>query len=154
MKSLVCSLGIAAGIVLIAGVHNASAQITGDVEFTTAFPFAVGPATVPAGRYTIEPDLDHPEILLLTGTRASVFFQTGATESRETPSKTEVVFKRYGDSYVLKEIWIEGSSSGAEAIAGEGERHASKGRSPEPERRVSATKRVGATKKVNASRNR
>jgi hypothetical protein len=56
MRSSFRSIGIAAGILVVAGVQNASAQITDPVEFTTSFPFTVGYATVPAGRYTIRPD--------------------------------------------------------------------------------------------------
>jgi hypothetical protein len=42
MTSLVRSIGIAAGILVLAGVGTASAQITDPVEFTTTFPFTVG----------------------------------------------------------------------------------------------------------------
>ena len=56
MKSLIRSIGIAAGIVLLVGVPHAGAQIVNTVEFTTPFPFTVGAATLPAGSYTIRPD--------------------------------------------------------------------------------------------------
>jgi hypothetical protein len=109
------------------------------VEFATSFPFTVGLATVPAGSYTIRPDDDNPAILLLTGARASVMFQTISAEAREVPSKTEVVFKRYGNGYVLKDIWVEGSTIGAEATPAEGERHIAKSDS-KGEQRVAARK--------------
>jgi hypothetical protein len=140
MTSLVRSIGIAAGILMLAGVQNASAQITDPVEFTTSFPFTVGYATVPAGSYTIRPDDDNPAVFELTGGHTSVLFQTMGAQARETPPKSEVVFKRYGDGYVLKDIWLEGSDSGAEAIAVEGERHAAKHHSSEGEERVAARK--------------
>jgi hypothetical protein len=146
MTSLVRSIGIAGGILLLAGVQNASAQIVYPVEFTTSFPFTVGNATVPAGSYTIRPDDDNPAILELTGAHAAVLFQTEGAQAPETPSKTEVVFKRYGDGYVLKDIWLEGSRDGAETIAAEGERHAAKHRGPEAEQRVAARKKVAASK--------
>jgi len=136
MKSLVRSIGIAGGILLLAGVQNASAQITGPVEFTTAFPFTVGNATVPAGSYTIRPDDTDPQILELTGAHGSVFFQTDYAEAPQTPSKTEVVFKRYGNQYLLKNIWVVGSTSGAETTAVEGERHVLKGGGSASELRV------------------
>jgi hypothetical protein len=145
MRSLVRSIGIAGGILVLAGVQSASAQITDPVEFTTTFPFTVGYATVPAGSYTIRPDDDNPEILLLTGGRASVLFQTQSAAARETPSKTEVVFKRYGDGYVLKDIWVEGSSTGAQSVAVEGERHVAKLGSAS-EQRVAAQKKAQAPK--------
>ena len=67
MTSLVRSIGIAGGILVLAGVQNASAQITNPIEFTTSFAFTVGNATMPAGAYTIRPDDDNPAILQLTG---------------------------------------------------------------------------------------
>ena len=140
MKSVVRSISIASAIMLLAGVQNASAQIIEPVEFTTTFPFTVGNSTVPAGRYTLRPDDDNPGIFELTGGHTSVLFQTQNTQAKETPSKTEVVFKRYGAGLVLKDIWVEGSTSGAETIAAEGERHAAKS-SSNGEQRVAGRKK-------------
>ena len=123
---MVRSIGIAAGSLLLAGVQNASAQIVYPVEFTTSFPFTVGNASVPAGSYTIRPDDDDPAILELKGAHTFVLFQTENAVARETPAKTEVVFKRYGDGYVLKDIWLAGSNDGAETMSVERERHAAK----------------------------
>jgi hypothetical protein len=145
MRSLVRSIGIALGVLTLASVQNASAQITSTVEFTTSFPFTVGNTTVPAGNYTIRPDDDNPQILELTGKNASVLFQTDVATERETPAKTELVFSRYGGSnYVLKNIWVEGSNSGVETTPAEGERHAAKG-GAKSEQRV-AGRRKSATK--------
>ena len=127
MRSLVRSLGVATGILMFAGVQNASAQITYPIEFTTSFPFTVGNATVPAGSYTITPDDDSPAMLRLTGAHTSVFVETQNAEPRQIPSKTEVVFNRYGDGYVLKAIWVEDSNEGAETLPVEGERHMARG---------------------------
>jgi hypothetical protein len=140
-SSLVRSLGIAAGILVLAGVQNASAQITNSVEFTTSFPFTVGYATLPAGSYTIRPDDDNPAVFELTGAHESVLFETNNTQARETPKKSEIVFKRYGDGYVLKDIWVVGSDSGVEAVTVEGERHAAK-HGPQSEQRVEARKKL------------
>jgi hypothetical protein len=114
------------GILVFVGVHNASAQIGETVEFTTSFPFTAGYATMPAGSYTITPDDDSPLVLRLSGAHTSVFVETQNAEPTQIPSKTEVVFKRYGDRYVLTEIWIEGSKEGAETLSVEAEHHLAK----------------------------
>jgi hypothetical protein len=145
MKSLVRSIGIAGGILVLAGVQNASAQVTDPVEFTTSFPFTVGDATVPEGSYTIRPDDDNLEVYELTGPKGSVLFQTLNTQASRTPSKTEVVFKRYGDGYVLKDIWLEGSDIGAETVAVEGERHLARRHESATEERVAAQKKARAS---------
>jgi hypothetical protein len=145
MKSLVRSIGIAVGILTLAGVQNASAQVTDPIEFTTSFGFTAGSATLPAGTYTIRPDEDAPDILLLTGAQGSVFLPTDSAEARDVPSKTEVVFARYGSGYVLKNIWVAGSLSGAVSKMAEGERHMAKQGGSNGEQRVAAL-RVGQSR--------
>jgi hypothetical protein len=126
MRSVVRSIGIAAGFVLLAGIQHASAQIVDTVEFTTAFPFTVGLATVPAGTYTITPDEDNPNILQLRGAHTGVFFETTDVPVRQSPAKTEILFKRYGNAYVLKDVYVEGSATAVESMTAEGERHIAK----------------------------
>ena len=125
---------------MLAGVQNASAQIMDAVDFTTSFPFTVGYATVPAGSYTIRPDEDNPGILYLTGAHESVLFQTTSAQALKTPSKTEVVFKRYGNGLVLKDVWVEGEG-GSESVAAEAELHMAKQGGSEGEQRVAARKK-------------
>jgi hypothetical protein len=138
MTSLIRSIGIAGGLLVLVGVQNASAQIENGVDFTTPFPFTVGSTTVPAGSYVVKQDDDNPNLLQLTGKGVAVFFETNGAQSRQTPSKTEVVFSRYGDRYVLKDIWVDGSDTGFESVAGEGERHLAKKYASAREERVSA----------------
>jgi hypothetical protein len=144
MKSSVRSMAIAA-FVLLAGVHQASAQVTGSIEFTTTFPFSVGYGNVPAGTYTIRPDDDDPSILMLAGGRVGVLFLTESVEAREMPAKSEIVFKRYGDGYVLKDVWMQGSNTGAEAIVAEAEKHVAKRGEAKSDYRVAAL-RLDSTK--------
>jgi hypothetical protein len=146
MKALVRSLAIAGAILVFAGVQNASAQVIYPVEFTTSFPFSVGNTVVPAGSYTIRPDDDNAKVLELQGPHSSVLFQAENTQAPETPSKSEVVFMRYGDGYVLKDIWVEGSNEGAEALTAEAEQHAAKRHGMDGEQRVAARKKVDSSK--------
>jgi len=140
MRSLVRSIVVVVGVLGLAGARNASAQIIDNVDFTTSFAFTVGNSTMPAGSYTIRPDDDNPQVLLLQGKNAAALFQVEPAAALQTPSKTEVVFSRYGKSYVLKNIWIEGSDTGAETIPAEGERHAAKA-GTKTEQRVAARRK-------------
>jgi hypothetical protein len=146
MRSFARSISVAGGILLLAGVHHASAQIETSVEFTTPFPFTVGNTKVPAGTYSIRQDEDNPKILELTGGHTAVLFETGNPQARQTPSKTEVVFSRYGDGYVLKNVWVEGSDMGYESVRAEAERHAAKRGESKGEQRVAGRKKSDTPK--------
>jgi len=141
MTTVVRSIALTGGLLALAGIQNASAQIHNMVEFTTSFPFTVGSATIPAGTYTIRPDDDSAAILELSGGRVNVFFETSNVSASGKAPKTEVVFKRYGNTYILKDVWLEGSPAGAESVTAEGERHAKKSQSTESEHRVAARKK-------------
>jgi len=96
-------------------------------------------------RSLVRPDDDSPSMLRVSGIHASVFVETQNAEPSQTPAKTEVVFKRFGSGYVLKEIWIEGSKEGAETVPVEAEHHLAKNES-RGDRRVAARKRSDSTK--------
>lgn len=136
------------GLIGAVSIGTASAQIDTPIQFTTTFPFTVGNATVPAGRYIVRP-ADGEELLLeLTGlqNKASVFFEITGTQATRPDTTTEVVFKKYGDHYVLKDIFLEGSQTGAETLAVRGEKHHAKGGMTPTEHHVKATKASTMTK--------
>ncbi len=140
---------LAAGIVLLAGLHDASAQIENQLDFTTSFAFTVGNATVPAGSYTITPVEDDPWVLELKGGRTSVLIETLSATPEEVPSRDEIVFQRYGDQYVLKNIWTEGSGTGYVTETAVREEHISRHHGGAPsESRVAAHKRAKKPAKV------
>jgi hypothetical protein len=137
---------MAGGLLMLAVAQNASAQVVDQVEFTTSFPFTVGTATVPAGSYTIRPDQDNPNIFQLSGAHTGVLFETTDARAPQTPAKTEVVFKRYGNAYVLKNIYEEGSNIGAETTVAEAEHHLTKTSASATEHRIAATRKSSTTK--------
>ena len=106
------SVVIACALLVLAGIRSACAQIDLPIEFTTTFPFAVGNTTLPAGTYTVRADDEDPQVLEVSGPHAAVFFNTESAQPRQAPSTTELVFNRYGDAYVLKNVWVEGSEIG------------------------------------------
>jgi hypothetical protein len=120
----------------VLAARTASAQVTDPVDFTTTFPFVVGNTLAPAGRYELRPGGDNPQVLELTGHHIGVFFEVQPTVARRTPSNTEVVFERYGDNYVLKNVWVAGGDSGSQAVAAEREQHQMKQGNPIAEQHV------------------
>jgi hypothetical protein len=138
MTGVIRSVALAGGLLVLAGVQNASAQIAYPVEFTTAFPFTVGQASLPAGTYTIKSIDDDPAVLELRGQNVGVIFETNRISPNGSKPKTEVVFKRYGSTSILKDVWVRGSDAGFESVAAAGERHLAKTLSPAGEQRVIA----------------
>jgi hypothetical protein len=146
MKSLFRSIVLAGGMVVVASAHYASAQIIGSVEFTTSFPFTVGNTTVPAGSYTITPVDEDAQVLELSGAQTAVLFATESAEPKQTPSKDEIVFRHYGNGYVLKNVWEAGSNIGYVTQTALGERHLSKRGGTSTESRVAA-RRIASNSK-------
>jgi hypothetical protein len=124
----------------LVAVQVPSAQVTGNVEFTTSFPFVVGNTTVPAGSYTLRADDDNPEIMELRGPQTTVLFEVQPTEALDVAPQTEISFQRYGDTYVLKTVSLEGSAEGAESVTAEAERHQAKNGTPTGEEHIAATR--------------
>jgi hypothetical protein len=121
---------------------SAGIQIINRVTFSTTFPFTVGNTKFPAGSYSIRPLDDDSEIMEISSAdgKTSALFETITAELPRTPSKGEVVFKKYGDSYVLSEIYEAGSKTGAMTVKSHAERqHAKKSGAPTKES-VSTTK--------------
>jgi hypothetical protein len=145
MKSLVRSIGTAGAVLLLAGAQNVGAQIIDTVEFTTLFPFTAGNAKLPAGTYSIRPDEDNPQILELTGAHTAALVEAQSTQAGRPSSKTDVVFKRFGNVYVLKSVWVEGSSEGATIILAEGEKHAARQQGVQGEAHVAGRKKSAAS---------
>jgi len=108
------TFAFAALFTIALGVHDARAQLSGTIEFTTAFPFTVGKTTMAGGTYSISSDALDKSTLEIRGRTASAFELTRQARPRATPSKTEIVFERYGKHYILKSVWVAGSAVGYE----------------------------------------
>lgn len=115
-------------LTLFAG--KASAQIVGDLDADIPFQFHVGARELPAGEYRIrvadEADLRVMEITSADGS-TSVLFQVLDSDLQSAPSKSELIFNKYGDQYFLSKLFDEGNPSGNELIRSRDEKQISKG---------------------------
>jgi hypothetical protein len=125
----------------------AHAQVSDPIEFTTAFPFTVGNTSMPAGAYEIRRDTDNGTVYRIESSKQHIgtLFEVEPTTVNKAPAKSEVVFKRYGEGYVLKSVWEEGSSEGVQTILTEAERHHVKNGGTPTEHRIAAHKHGKAT---------
>ncbi|MCI0662563.1 MAG: hypothetical protein L0220_15965 [Acidobacteria bacterium] len=107
---------------------GAIAQITNRINFSTTFPFTVGNTKLPAGSYTIRPIENEEGVMEISSAdgKTTAFFETMATDLQKTPAKGEIVFKKYGDSYLLGEIYEAGVQTGAMTMKTHAERQLEK----------------------------
>src|SRR5271166_3899219 len=76
------------------------------------FDFQVGKASFPSGDYVFEPS-GHILIVRQAGGQQSGAMALTQSTWRTTRSKTSVLeFNRYGDTYFLAQLWIQGSMDG------------------------------------------
>jgi hypothetical protein len=87
-----------------------------EIHVNIPFSFTVGDTTLPAGEYIIRTPQDvDPHVLQLQSAdgHTAVVFISNIAHSETPPSKTEVIFKNFGDKNFLSEVWVQGNSEGA-----------------------------------------
>ena len=95
---------------------KANAQIIGDLEAKIPFQFHAGNTKFPAGEYRIHvldnSDLTMMEISSLDDS-VSALFQVRDAETKSDPTKTELIFNKYGNRYFLAKVFDEGNPYGS-----------------------------------------
>jgi hypothetical protein len=109
---LVIGVAFVGAFALLAG-RPAQAQLAEYITFRTTFPFIVGSTTMPAGAYSIRRTDDTQGVYLVSGPR-SVFLQANPTSHPPSidPAKDEVIFQKFGDQFVMSEVWEGDDSTG------------------------------------------
>jgi hypothetical protein len=142
MKSVACRVMVFTAVATVAGATFAHAQVADPVEFSTSFAFTVGNSTMPPGHYEIRRDSDNPTVYRIQESKKHIgtLFEVEPTSTSKPAPKTEVLFKRYGENYVLKSVWEEGSADGIQSVVAEAEKHHVKHGGTVTEQRISAQK--------------
>jgi hypothetical protein len=108
---------------------KAQAQILGKIEANIPFPFHVGDARFPAGKYVVHmlEDTD-PSVMEISSAddSMSALFQVEAARANSAPAKTELIFNKYGKSYFLAKLFDEGSTEGRRVVGSHYEKKISK----------------------------
>ena len=108
MKTLVYKFVVIAVLAGLSLVSNVRAQAGNAIEFKATSSFIAGEAKFPAGTYTIrqEPE-SQMEWEISSDTKGiSAFLLTDPANSTASSQKAQVTFQKYGNTLVLKEIWI------------------------------------------------
>jgi len=100
-----------AGLAVVLGVLAVSAPApvaAADIRANVPFTFTVAKKVLPPGVYNVTSGAAHS--LMLRGFGSGAFVLGQRAESATTTS-AKLVFHRYGDEYILREVWM-GSGSG------------------------------------------
>src|SRR5260370_26908410 len=100
MKKYACMVVAALSLVIGVASSFASAQITDEIKVNVPFLFYVGNTQLPAGEYRIKANVtDNPDLLEMRSAdgKMAVLIVGQAAESTNTPPKTELIFKKYGN---------------------------------------------------------
>ena len=140
MNRLVSKLWVLVMLVGALGAGVAKGQITNAVDFKAPSSFIAGEATLPAGSYSARPWSEDPSVLEISNAAGthSVLVDTESTSS-ETPAKsTGVVFAKYGNLLVLKQIVLANQKTGYGIVSKHAEKKAAKA-GPATKQTVAAT---------------
>lgn len=99
-------------VLLVPLAIDTSAQLAGPVKFQTTFAFTAGNTKFPAGAYEVRPQQSEAgvvEIYSTPGGAHGAMLEVRSSGQKEKPAKGDVIFQRYGDTYVLKTVWEGGS---------------------------------------------
>jgi hypothetical protein len=117
-----------ASLALVLGVLALSAPApvaAADIRANVPFSFTVNKEVLPPGKYDVSNSAAHS--LLIRGFGAGAVVMSQHTESA-TSTSPKLVFHRYGDEYILREVWM-GSASGYTLPETRRERELASGRS-------------------------
>jgi hypothetical protein len=112
-------LSLLIGLVFALTIYpiKANAQIIGDLEAKIPFQFHAGNTKFPAGEYRIHvldnSDLTMMELSSLDGS-VSALFQVQDAETNSEPTKSELIFNKYGNRYFLAKLFDEGNRNGSQ----------------------------------------
>jgi hypothetical protein len=95
-------------MIAAAAVH---AQSSGTLTANVPFDFIVGNQTLHAGQYTVDQGNIGGEVIVKRmGHKDAAIAMTNAIQSVALQSEARLVFRRYGNTYFLTEVWVGGAS--------------------------------------------
>jgi hypothetical protein len=112
---------------LAVSLPSALAQPSQMLTVDLPFAFQVNNKQFPAGKYQVNAEAGHAEVLLRSADcKQAIFSLSAPIESGKTREVPSLVFRRYDDRYFLAQIWMPGTSSGRGLPASTAEREVAK----------------------------
>jgi hypothetical protein len=101
-----------------AGYAQSSTPLRADIPFS----FLAGGATLAAGQYTVHQGPSRLISLKSADGKATAIVAAGTVVCAGVQTASKLVFHRYGNIYVLSQVWNEGESCGRQGTASPAER--------------------------------
>lgn len=113
MKRQIASFLGVFGLLLVAACANAQSV---NVKANVPFDFVVDNVTIPAGAYSIQSINDSigSPTLMIRGNKVGRLVGSNAAENLNPAATSHLLFHRYGDTYFLAQIWVQGERHGRE----------------------------------------
>ena|ERR1700693_507246 len=111
-KKMLTSL---AGLILLCAVATpvqAGSILNHEMTVTVPFEFTAGDRILPASDYSVQVNPERGTVLLLSEGQRPLMLLTIRKESRSAPQRGQLVFRRYGASFFLGEVWNQDSATG------------------------------------------
>ena len=96
---------------LLLAASACMAQTNGDVVAIIPFPFVVAGHTLPAGRYIVS-TMNQNTLRLHESTGPGMLVSTNDALRSGSDDSSKLVFHRYGTTYFLYQLWVEGQRQG------------------------------------------
>ena len=84
------------------------------LKFEVPFDFVAAQGTMPAGEYRVSPNEPAQGVVRLISSKGSsaAICLTHAIQSNRPSTTAKLVFNRYGDQYLLSQVWSQGTDVG------------------------------------------
>jgi hypothetical protein len=109
MKGFLYTALFTTALIGFVAVSSAQAQLPERLQFTTSFGFTVGSTHFTPGTYTVAPEDDNNlgvlRISNRNGRQAAIMMVVPEGIPSSEPKDNELTFERFGDTYILTQIW-------------------------------------------------
>jgi hypothetical protein len=103
---------IRTSIIALLAAMASCAQTSMPMFASIPFSFVAGGITFAAGEYTVDQSIAGAIIVKSADRKASAIMQTATVQSIDVRPTSTLVFHRYGNTYILSEVWTAGDYSG------------------------------------------
>lgn len=110
-KQVLTLIGVLSLLLAAGSAFGQTIRVKADIPFN----FVVNKATLPAGEYEVSSmgSVEGRSLLVRSEDgQAKTIVLANSASLLQPSTGTKLMFKKYGDSYFLSQIWVEGENSG------------------------------------------